>query len=91
VTARRTAIRFERYLKSGSGRAAHEGAQWEVRVPPLLRRGARKSAGQDRPHAVEQVLGDQPLEIAAPSTNAVLRHVHDAGAQLIAKQHTDRL
>ena len=37
-------------------------------------------AGQDRLHTVEQVLGDQGLEVAAFSANAVLGHVHDADA-----------
>jgi len=69
----------------------HEGAQREVRVVPLLRRGFRKSPGQDRLHAVEQALGDQRLEIAALSANAVLRNVHDARIDLIAQQHSNRL
>ena len=40
-----------------------------------------------RLHAVEQVLGDQRLEVAALSANAVLGHVHDAGVELISQQH----
>ena len=77
-----TAIRFERYLKSGSGRAfsrrhfepyvanpstsageaettgaaAHEGAEWEIRVRALLGRCAGHAARQHGLHAVEQAL-----------------------------------
>ena len=60
---------------ASSAAAAYEGAQWKVPVRPLLRRGARKSPGQDRLHAVEQFLGNQRLEIAAFSANAVIRNV----------------
>jgi hypothetical protein len=40
---------------------------------------------------VEEVLGNQRFEVAALAANAVLRHVHDAGVQLVAQQHADRL
>src|SRR5688500_9089723 len=76
---------------STTGPAAHEGAQWEVWVRPLLWRGARNSPGQDRLHTVEQVLGDQGLEVAAFSANAVLGDLHDAGIELVPQQHADRL
>jgi hypothetical protein len=61
------------------------------RVRPLLWRGARNSPGQDRLHTVEQVLGDQGLEVAAFCANAVLCDVHDAGIELVPQQHADRL
>jgi len=42
-------------------------------------------------HAAEQVLGDQRLEVAAFSANAVFGDVHDAGIELVPEQHADRL
>jgi hypothetical protein len=44
-----------------------------------------------RLHTVEQVLGDQGLEVAALSANAVLGDVHDAGIELVPQQHADGL
>ena len=71
--------------------AAHEGAQREVRVRALLWRGALNSPRQDRLDAEEQVLGDQGLEVAAFSANAVLGDVHDAGVKPISQQRPNRL
>jgi hypothetical protein len=76
---------------SSTGLAPHEGAQWEVRVRALLRCGARQVPGQDRLHAVEEVLRDQRLEVAALSANVVLGDVHDAGIKLVPQQYADRL
>jgi len=60
-------------------------------VCPLLRRGARHSPRQDRLHTLEQVLGDQGLEVTTLRVDAVLRYVHDPGVEAIAQQHADRL
>jgi hypothetical protein len=60
-------------------------------VRALLRRRARRPARKDRLDAVKQILRDQQFEVAALAANAVLAHIHDAGAQLVAQQHADRL
>jgi len=52
----------------------------------LSRRRTRCAPGQDRLHAVEQLLGDKWLEVAALSANAVLGGVHDAGVELLSQQ-----
>ncbi|HVJ74596.1 MAG TPA: hypothetical protein VNB03_11265 [Casimicrobiaceae bacterium] len=57
----------------------------------LLRRRARHATAQHCLRAVEQVFGNQRLEITALGANAVLGHVHDVGVQLVAQQHSDRL
>ncbi len=58
---------------------------------PLLGRSRQRAAGEDCLHAVEQVFGDQWLEVAALAAHAVLGHVHDAGVYLVALQDADRL
>jgi hypothetical protein len=58
---------------------------------PRLRRRARKATRQHGLGALEQIFGDDRLEVAALIADAVLRHVDDAGVQLIAQQHADRL
>jgi hypothetical protein len=60
-------------------------------VGALLWRGTRNSPGQDCLNTVEQVLGNQGLEVTAFSANAVLDDVHDAGIELVPQQHSDRL
>jgi hypothetical protein len=60
-------------------------------VRALLRHRARQPTGKYRLRTVEQVLGDQGLEVAALSANAVLRNVHDARVELISQQHADGL
>jgi hypothetical protein len=57
----------------------------------LARRRCWHSTRQDRLNAVEQLLGDQRLEVATLAANGVIRDVHDSGVELVAKQHTDRL
>jgi hypothetical protein len=42
-------------------------------------------------NVVEQLLGDQRLEVATLPANAVLGHVHNSGVQLVAQQYADRL
>jgi hypothetical protein len=54
----------------------------------LARRRARHTTRQNGLHAVEQLLGDQRLEITALASDTVLGHVRDAGVQLVAQQHT---
>ena len=68
-----------------------KAAQREIRMHSLPRRRAWHSPGQDRLNAIEQLFGDQRLEVATLAANAVLRDVHDSGVEFVAKQHTDRL
>ena len=53
--------------------------QREVRMRPLSGRGRQRAAGQHRLDAVEQVVGDQRLDVAAFVADTVLGDVHDAG------------
>jgi hypothetical protein len=57
----------------------------------LTRRRAGHSSGEDRLDAIEQLFRDQRFEVAALAAHAVLGYVHDAGVQLVAQQHADRL
>jgi hypothetical protein len=60
-----------------------------MRLQP--RRRAREATRQYGPGTLEQVFGDDRLELAAPAAHAVLGHVDDAAVKLIAQQHADRL
>ena len=76
---------------TSAGLAVDEPAQREVRVrtPPRCR--ARQSPGKYCLRAVEQILRDERVEVASLCSDAVLGHIHDAGVELIAQQHPDRL
>src|SRR5581483_4645282 len=69
----------------------NEAAQWKVGMRALARCRARCAPGEDRQGAVEQILRDQRLEVAALGAYTVLGHIDDAGVQLVAQQHADRL
>jgi hypothetical protein len=75
---------------SATGLAAHESAQWEVRVRPLLWRRAGHATGQHGLDSVEQVLRNQRLEVTTLRAHAVFGYVHDARVEAIAPQHSDR-
>jgi hypothetical protein len=76
---------------ASAGLAANEAAQREVRVRSLSRRRPRDSSRQHGLHLVEEVLGDQRLEVTALVSNTVLRYVDNACIELVAQQDADRL
>jgi hypothetical protein len=66
-------------------------AHRKVRVPSQFRRRARKATRQHGLGTVEQLARDDRLEVTTLVSDAVLRHVDDAGVELIAQQHADGL
>ena len=66
-------------------------AERKVRVCTLRRCLDRHATGQHRLRAVEQILGDQRLEIASPCADAVLRHVDETCIQPVVQQRPNRL
>nr|WP_291986449.1 hypothetical protein [Luteitalea sp.] len=76
---------------AATGLASYEATQREIRVPLELRRQARRAARQHGLHAIEIVLTDQRLEVSTPAAHPVLGDVDDAGVELVAQQHPDRL
>jgi len=57
----------------------------------LARCRVRQTPRQNRLDSVEQLFGDQRFEVASLGANAVLGDMHDAGVELVAQQHADRL